>query len=167
MTQHSESPNGVGLCASLPTQPTSSRLILQGLAQRGRQAQRLAGLAEISTTMTSAVKRSHAVAAMRWSRMRVAAVDSLARVVTSSTSSMRAGLKNSSVMRRTTKAGGLAAVRAVDQGAVVVADEAQEIGAAALAPAHVGGVIDEAGEIRVLEIDADGQDVSPPARITR
>ena len=74
---------------------------------------------------------------------------------------MRAGLRNSIAMRRTTNADGSRPSGAVDQGTMVVADEAQEIRAAALAPADVTAVIDEAGKIGVLEIDADGQDMSP------
>jgi hypothetical protein len=61
--------------------------------------------------------------------------------------------------------GGLAPLGAAEQRLVVVAEQAQEIGAAALAPAQVGGVIDETGEIRVLEIDADGENVAPPALV--
>jgi hypothetical protein len=45
---------------------------------------------------------------------------------------------------------------------VVHAEQAQEVGAAALAPAQIVGVVDEAGEIGVLEIDADRQDVPTP-----
>jgi hypothetical protein len=45
------------------------------------------------------------------------------------------------------------------------AEQAQEVGAATLAPADIAGVIDEAGKIGVLEIDADGQDMSPPSCI--
>ncbi len=59
----------------------------------------------------------------------------------------------------------LAPIRAVDQRTMVVADQAQEIRAAALAPADVAAVIDEAGKIGVLEINADGQDVPPPSCI--
>ena len=68
-------------------------------------------------------------------------------------------------MRRTTNAAGSRPPRAVDQRAMVVADQAQEIGAAALAPAHVAAVIDEAGEVGVLEVDADGQHVARARRV--
>ena len=43
----------------------------------------------------------------------------------------------------------------------------QEIGAAALAPAQVGRMIDDAGKIRVLEIDAHGQDMMAVNRSMR
>ena len=72
---------------------------------------------------------------------------------------MRAGFKKSNVMRRTTKAAGSDPSVAVDQPAVIAAEQAQEIGATALAPAHVARVVDEAGEIRVLEINAHRQHV--------
>ena len=66
-------------------------------------------------------------------------------------------------MRRTTNAAGSRPRAAVDQSAMVVAEQAQEIGAAALAPAHIGRVIDEAGKIGVLEVDAHRQQVMAPA----
>src|SRR5919108_990082 len=47
-----------------------------------------------------------------------------------------------------------------DQCAVIVAKQAQEIGAAALAPAQIACVIDEPREVRILEIDADGKQVT-------
>ena len=78
---------------------------------------------------------------------------------------MRAGLRNSIAMRRTTNAARLASAGAFDQHAVIVAEQAQEIGAAALAPADVAGVINEAGKVGVLEVDADGQHVAPPVVI--
>ena len=60
-------------------------------------------------------------------------------------------------------------LRAFDQIAMVDAEQAQEVGAAALAPAQVGGVVDQAGEVGVLEIDPDRQDVTaaldPPGEI--
>ena len=89
----------------------------------------------------------------------------MTRVVTSSTSSMRAGLQKLERHAPHHEGRGLAPGGAVDQRAVIVADQAQEIRAAALAPAQVAGVIDEAGEIGVLEVDADGQDVPPPVGI--
>ena len=42
---------------------------------------------------------------------------------------------------------------------VVDAEQADEVGSAPLAELEIVRVIDEAGEIGVLEIDADGQDV--------
>jgi hypothetical protein len=48
---------------------------------------------------------------------------------------------------------------------MIAAQQAQKIGAAALAPAHVAGVIDEAGKIGVFEIDAHGQHMPAPRRI--
>ena len=75
---------------------------------------------------------------------------------------MRAGLRNSMRHAPHHERRRLAAAGAVDQRAVIVADQAQEIGAAALAPADIAAVIDEAGEVGVLEIDADGQNVAAP-----
>jgi hypothetical protein len=49
----------------------------------------------------------------------------------------------------------LAPVRTADQGAVIVAEQAQEVGAPALAPAQIARVIDKTREVRVLEIDAN------------
>jgi hypothetical protein len=40
------------------------------------------------------------------------------------------------------------------------AEQAQMIGAAALHEAQISGVIDDAGKIRVLVIDANGHDVT-------
>jgi hypothetical protein len=55
--------------------------------------------------------------------------------------------------------GGFAAIARLHQGVVIVAEQSQIVAAAALAPADVAGVIDEAGEIRVFEVDADREDV--------
>jgi hypothetical protein len=64
---------------------------------------------------------------------------------------MRAGFRNSS---------------AVDQRLVVVAGEPQKIGAPTLAPAQVARVVDEPGEVCVLEVDADGQNMTAsPCRV--
>ena len=82
-------------------------------------------------------------------------------VTTSSTSSMRAGLRNSICIARTTKAKpGSLALRLREQGAVIGAEQAQIIGAAALHEAQIIGVIDDAGEIGVLVIDPHRHEVA-------
>ena len=82
----------------------------------------------------------------------------------SSTSSMRAGLRNSIVIERTTKAKpGASCPVCLEQRAMVGADQAQIIGASALHVAQIIGVIDDAGEIGVFVIDADGHRVTAVA----
>ena len=53
----------------------------------------------------------------------------------------------------------------LEQRAVIGADQAQIIGAPALHVAQIIGVIDDAGEVGVLIVDAHGENV-PPSRIS-
>jgi len=50
--------------------------------------------------------------------------------------------------------------RSILQSIVGDAEEAHIVGAPTLAPAHIGGMINKAGKVRVFEIDPDWQDVS-------
>src|SRR5262252_7163071 len=59
--------------------------------------------------------------------------------------------------------GGLASTGTSNEGLMVVAHEAKEVGAAALAPAQIGSVIDETGKVRVLEVDAQREHMATPA----
>ena len=59
---------------------------------------------------------------------------------------MRAGLRNSIVIERTTKAKPGASSRSPRTGAMVDAEQAQIIGAPALHEAQIARVIDDAGE---------------------
>ena len=100
----------------------------------------------------------------RWRRVIEAPFTSSGSVTMSSTSSMRAGLRKSMVIERTTKANpGASFSRRLEQRAVVGADEPQIIGAAALHVAQIIGVIDDAGEVGVLVIDAHGEHMAAVA----
>src|SRR5690606_26522441 len=59
----------------------------------------------------------------------------------------------------------IATGRSADQRPVIVADQPQKIRAAALAPAQIAGVVDESGEVRVLEVDPDRQNVPAAAAL--
>ena len=77
---------------------------------------------------------------------------------------MRAGLRKSIDMERTTKAKpGASCSACLEQRALVGAEQAQVVGAAALHEAQIAGVIDDAGKIGVLVIDADRLVVPPAA----
>lgn len=54
----------------------------------------------------------------------------------------------------------LAHACAVIQVTMAVADQAQEVRSAALTPAHIRAVVDETGEVRVLEVHAHRQDMA-------
>ena len=76
---------------------------------------------------------------------------------------MRAGLRKSIDIERTTKAKpGASRSACFEQRALVGAEQAQIVGAAALHEAQIAGVIDDAGKVGVFVIDPDGL-VVPPA----
>ena len=78
------------------------------------------------------------------------------QVTTSSTSSIRAGRRKSSCIERTTKAKpGVSSCACSNSACCVGAHQPQMVGAPALHEAQIIGVIDDAGKIRVLVIDAD------------
>ena len=78
------------------------------------------------------------------------------QVTTSSTSSIRAGFRKSICIERTTKAKpGRLGLCFGKQRMLLGAHQPQMIGAAALHEAQIVGVIDDAGKIGVLVIDAD------------
>ena len=66
------------------------------------------------------------------------------------------------VIRRTAKASGSPMLARVER-VMADAEQAQEIGPSALHEAEVAGVIDDAGEVGVLEIDAHRQDMAATA----
>ena len=77
-------------------------------------------------------------------------------VAISSTSSMRAGLRKSICMERTTKAKpGASFADLLEQRALVGAEQPQIVGPAALHEAQIARVIDDAGKVGVLVIDPD------------
>ena len=78
------------------------------------------------------------------------------QVTTSSTSSIRAGRRKSICIERTTKAKpGVSACASRKQRVLLGAHQPQMIGAPALHEAQIIGVIDDAGKIGVLVVDAD------------
>src|SRR6516165_1099625 len=81
-------------------------------------------------------------------------------VTTSSTSSMRAGLRNSICIEHHEGKTRRLRARFFEQRAMTGAEQAQMIGAPALHEAQISGVIDDAGKIGVLVIDANGHDVT-------
>ncbi len=84
-----------------------------------------------------------------------------------STSSITAGFLKSMLIWRTTKAKpGASFCRLLEQRAVVGADQPQVVGAPALHEAQVAGVIDDAGEIGVLVINAHLLQVAAVADFT-
>ena len=70
------------------------------------------------------------------------------------------GLQEVSVEAAHHEYGRLTRKRSILQSIMGNAEEAHIVGAPTLAPAHIGGVINKAGKVRVFEIDPDWQDVS-------
>jgi hypothetical protein len=48
---------------------------------------------------------------------------------------------------------------------MLASDKPEKIGPAALAPAQIGGVINEPGKVGVLEVDTNREDVAPPSLV--
>jgi len=69
------------------------------------------------------------------------------------------GLQEVSVEAAHHKYGRLTRKGSILQSIVGDAEEAHIVGAPTLAPAHIGGMINKAGKVRVFEINPDWQDV--------
>src|SRR5579871_451267 len=102
-----------------------------------------------AVTSTSVPRRTSCASAIE------APFTATGQVTTSSTSSIRAGLRKSIFIERTTNVGGRLSLGFRKQGVLLGAHQPQMVGAAAFHVAQIIGVIDDAGKIRVLVIDAD------------
>src|ERR1700751_5930823 len=110
----------------------------------------------MKATRTSALTRTSAPRRTSCASTIDAPFTATGQVTTSSTSSIRAGRRKSSIIERTTKAKpGRLGFRLGEQRMLLGAHQPQMIGAPALHEAQIIGVIDDAGKNSVLVIDAD------------
>src|SRR6185312_5863089 len=110
----------------------------------------------MKATRTSALTRTSSPRRTSCPSMMDAPFTATGQVTISSMSSIRAGFRKSSVIERTTKAKpGVSVSASANSACCSATHQSQMIGAPTLHEAQIVGVIDDAGEIRVLVVDTN------------